>query len=78
MKSWPNRTLLLVILLLALVLRIGWALAAPRVDPLLRENPVHGEAVGLLPAGLQPGRFWGFSYDGQTPPPTAPPATRPC
>jgi 4-amino-4-deoxy-L-arabinose transferase-like glycosyltransferase len=67
MKSWPNRTLLLLILLLALVLRLGWAFAAPRVDPLLRGNPVHGEAAGYYLLGFNLAEGLGFSYDGQTP-----------
>jgi 4-amino-4-deoxy-L-arabinose transferase-like glycosyltransferase len=67
MKSWPNRTLLLLILLLALVLRIGWALAAPRIDPLLRENLVHGEAAGYYLLAVNLAEGWGFSFDGLTP-----------
>jgi 4-amino-4-deoxy-L-arabinose transferase-like glycosyltransferase len=64
MKSWPNRTLLLLILLLALVLRIGWALAAPQVDPLLRETPLHGEAVGYFLLGFNLVYSGNFAYDG--------------
>ncbi len=67
--DWANKVeqkserILLSVVLLALVLRVLYVLVAPQVDPLLRQNPLHGDASGyhLLAKHLLSGE--GFSWD---------------
>jgi 4-amino-4-deoxy-L-arabinose transferase-like glycosyltransferase len=53
--------------LLALLLRVLYVLVAPQVDPVLRRNPLHGDASGyhVLAQNLLAGE--GFSWDGESP-----------
>lgn len=54
------------ILVLALVVRLLYAFLAPRVDPIISQNPLYGDASGyhILAENLLKG--WGLSWDGDT------------
>jgi len=64
-----QRTLLLFVglPLLALLVRVTYVILAPNVDPLIRDNPLYGDASGyhLLATNLQQGL--GLTWDGETP-----------
>jgi len=61
-----SKTPLIVIVLVALIIRLAWVFAAPHIDPVLVQNPFHGDASGyhLLALNLLEGK--GLSWDGET------------
>lgn len=66
-KRNSNLRVYVALVLLALVIRIVWVLLAPRVDPIIKRDPLYGDAQGyeLLATNLLQGL--GLTWDGQTP-----------
>lgn len=67
MLSAAAKRPLIYIMGVAIVIRIAYAFLAPVVDPVIGENPLHGDASGyhLLADNLS--RGLGFTWDGEVP-----------
>lgn len=61
-----SRLALVILFVVALLLRMGWAFSAPNFDPVLVLDPLHGDAMGyhIMAKNLLQGH--GLSWDGHT------------